>query len=480
MRRLAAFSPFLLPLALAGCMTPPDLGVRPEPLSATELDSSRSFDASSSAWPADGWWRAYADPQLDALINEALQNAPTMALAAARLRKADALLGKARASSVPSLKVDGGVSLNKPSSEVGIPVSSERRGYNDYGRIGLGLSWDLDFWGKNRALLAAATSEAEAASADAASARLLISTSVATAYADLAKAKVDRDILAVSITLREKRLALVRARVQQGMDSQSELADAEAAPAAARTELAQIDETIRLLRNRLAALVGAGPDRGLQIAMPEGSVPNAFGLPENLAAELLGRRPDLTAAKLRVDAAGHRIGVARAQFYPNINLLGLLGFEALGIGNLLSAGADNGAIGPAISLPIFDGGRRKAEFRGARADYDAAVALYDETLTQALREVADVAVSIDQLAIEIDHASTAAAASERAYALALAQYKAGASNYQSVLTIEDGLLARRRVLSSLRSRAFILDVALIKSLGGGYSSVEGSTGVRQK
>jgi NodT family efflux transporter outer membrane factor (OMF) lipoprotein len=451
---------------LSGCVTPPRLGTPPMAKPAASYATSASFAAPGSPWPADRWWTSYGDAQLDALIDEGLRNAPTMAQAAARLRRAEALIGAANAAALPSISADGSLTVSKPSTEDGIPVLPVRQGYHDYGRATLGFSWELDFWGKNRAAIAAATSDAEAARADAAAARLLVSVSIAATYADLARLYADRDVLADTLAVREKTLALVKARVEHGFDSDADLAQAEAGPPAARSDLAAADEAIGLTRNRLAALLGAGPDRGLAIARPANASLKSFGLPANLAAGLLGRRPDIVAAKWRAEAAAKRIKVARAQFYPNINLLGFIGFDALGIGNLLNAGSDVGGAGPAISLPIFDGGRRRANYRGARADYDAAVALYDETVTQAIREVADVAVGMRQLEDELKGAEEARLATERAYRLAELRYTAGAADYQSVLIVEDRLLARRRVVSALQSRAFILDIALVRSLGG--------------
>ena len=456
--------------ALAGCVLPPKLGPAPVAKPPADYATATSYAAPAAPWPADGWWHAYGDAQLDALIDEALVSAPTMAQAAARLRRAEALIGSANAATLPSISADGSLTVTKPSTEDGIPVLPQRQGYHDYGRATLGFSWELDFWGKNRAALAAATSDARAASADAAAARLLVSASVAATYADLARLYADRDVLAETVAIREKSLALVRARVEHGFDSDADLAQAEAGPPAARSELAQADEAIGLTRNRLAALLGAGPDRGLLINRPATPVLKAIGLPPQLAADLIGRRPDIVAARWRAEAAGKRIKVARAQFYPNVNLLAFVGFDALGLGNLLNSGSDVGAVGPAISLPLFDGGRRRANYRGASADYDAAVAAYDETVTQALQEVADVAVSSRQLGLELEGAQAALVATERAYRLAQLRYSSGAADYQSVLIVEDKLLVRRRVVSALQSRAFILDIALVRSLGGGFTN----------
>ncbi|MFB0871968.1 MULTISPECIES: efflux transporter outer membrane subunit [unclassified Sphingobium] len=452
---------------LAGCVTPPKLGPLPEVRTPKAYSGAESFSAGSTAWPGDGWWQAYGDPQLSALVEEALANAPTMAQAAARLRRAEAMVGSARVTLLPSVTADGSLTVSRPSANLGIPVTPERQGYQDYGRATLGFSWELDFWGKNRAAVAAVTSEAEAARADVAAARLIVSASVAATYADLVRLYRDRDVLEETLNVRQRSLDLVRARVQHGFDSDADLAQAEAGPPAARSELAQADEAIGLTRNRMAALLGAGPDRGLSIRRPTAPALKTFGLPPNLSADLLGRRPDIVAARWRVEAAGRRIKVARAQFYPNVNLLGLIGFEALGIGNLLNGGSDIGSAGPAMSLPIFDGGRRRANYRGARAEYDASVAMYDEVLTQALREVADAAVSSRRLVDEVAGADQAMAATERAYRLAQLRYREGAIDYQSVLIVEDRLLARRRIAAALQARGFILDVALVRSLGGG-------------
>ncbi len=452
---------------LAGCVTPPHLGPAPEVKAPATYRSTKTFAGANVAWPADNWWTAYGDAQLSSLIEEGLANAPTMAQASARLRRAEALVGAANAALLPSVSADGSLTVSKPSTNDGIPVTPERRGYNDSGRVSLGFSWELDFWGKNRAALAAATSDAEAARADAAAARLVVSASIAATYADLVRLYKDRDVLEETLRVREKSLELVRARVQHGFDSDADLAQAEAGPPAARSDLAQADEAIGLARNRLAALLGAGPDRGISIERPVTPALKAFGLPANLSVDLLGRRPDIVAARSRVEASAKRIKVAKAQFYPNVNLLGLIGFQSLGIGNLLNGGSDIGTAGPAISLPIFDGGRRRANYRGARADYDLSVATYDETLTQALREVADVTVSSRQLADEVAGADAALTATERAYRLAQLRYTGGATDYQSVLIVEERLLLRRRVAAALQSRSFVLDVALVRSLGGG-------------
>src|SRR6185312_2290547 len=233
-------------------------------------------------------------------------------------------------------------------------------------------------------------------------------------------------------------------------------------------DLDRIDGQIALARNQIAALLGKGPDRGLEVALPASPKLKAFGVPANLAANLIGRRPDVVAARLRATAAAKRIDAAHADFYPNINLTGYVGYQSFGIKDLISPASLIGQIGPAISLPIFDGGRIEGAYRGARAQYDEAVATYDQTLTTALREVADAVVNQRELAKELEHSRAALAASEDAYRVAQQRYGAGLSRYLDVLTSEDTLVVQRRTVADLQARAFTQDVALVRALGGGF------------
>jgi len=423
----------------------------------------------AAAWPADAWWKGYGDAQLDALVDEALTGSPTLAQAEARLRRAQALANQAKAAQLPSVSANGSVERAKQSYNYGIPADFVPQGYNDYGRLSLDFSWELDFWGKNRAAVAAATSEAKAAQADAAQARLMLSTSVAASYADLARLYAERDVAERSVALRQETLTLVSDRVTNGLDTRGELRQAEAGPPNARAELAAIDEQIAQTRNGLAALLGAGPDRGLAIARPSVANLKPFGLPANLAADLIGRRPDVVAAKWRAEAASKRIGQAKAAFYPNINLAAGIGVQALHLSDLFDSGSDIGSVGPAVSLPIFEGGRLKANLRAAEADRDGAVAAYDGAVTQALRDVADVAASERALNTRLAESRAALAANEDGFRIARLRYQGGLSTYQNVLIAELAVLAQRRVVADLESRALTLDVALVRALGGGFA-----------
>jgi NodT family efflux transporter outer membrane factor (OMF) lipoprotein len=214
--------------------------------------------------------------------------------------------------------------------------------------------------------------------------------------------------------------------------------------------------------------MGQGPERGRSIERPNLAWEAGFGLPGDLSTGLIGRRPDLAAARLRAEAAAQRIKVARADFYPSIRVSALIGVQSIGLDWLTRAGSDYGSVGPAISLPIFSGGRLRGALHGAEADYDAAVAAYDLTLVKALQEVADAAASSRALDARLANSREALAASDAAFGMALDRYRGGLAGYLDVLSAEDALIANRRAVAELETRAFSLDVALVKALGGGF------------
>ena len=469
MSRLAAPMSLAAALALSACASVPraDLA-KPKP--AATYATAQTFTAPAAAWPGDRWWAAYGDEQLDRLIDEALAGAPDIAAARARLERAQASVGVARADLLPTLEGRGSVAAAKQSYNTGIPPAFVPKGYNGIGQLTLNFNWELDFWGKNRKAVAAATSDARASQADLAEARLVLSTAIASAYADLDRLWAERDVAERNVQSRLETFDLVQRRVANGVDTQGELAEARAGPATTRADLAAIDEQIALTKDQLAALMGQGPDRGAAIARPASATLKAFGLPPSLAADLVGRRPDLTAARWRAEAQSSRIGVAKAQFYPNVNLAAFIGYQSLGLSQLFAAGSGVGQVGPAVTLPIFEGGRLRASLRGARADYEAAVASYDQTLTEALKEVADAAASERALGPRLSQSAEALAANEQAYRIARLRYEGGLANYQSVLLAEDAVLQSRRTVVDLQARAFSLDVQLVRALGGGYQT----------
>ncbi|WP_434632548.1 efflux transporter outer membrane subunit [Chromobacterium sp. CV08] len=454
---------------LGGCAALPDMGPAPQIKPLQQYQNTQSLPVAGDQWTDGQWWLKYRDTQLNRLMDEALSQAPDLAAARARVERAEGLAEQAGAARLPGVDLNASMSRAKQSYNNGMPVPS---GFANSARATLDFSYELDFWGKNRASVAAATSELTAARADAAQARLLLTASLAAGYADLARLFAERDAAAQALDVRVHTAALMRERQSQGMETLGSVRQAESREAAARADLAAADEGIALQRHSLAALIGAGPDRGLAIARPAAGLFREQKLPATLAAELLGRRPDLAAARLRAEAAARRIDVAEAQFYPNVNLTAFVGAQSLGLGLFDKAGSGIAGVGPAINLPIFRGGQLRGQYRAARGDYDAAVASYDATLGQALREVADAVASQAALTPQLEQRQAALSAADEAYRVSRDRYQGGLANYLDVLTAEDGVIASRRALADLQTRRFSLDVALIKALGGGYQHTE--------
>jgi NodT family efflux transporter outer membrane factor (OMF) lipoprotein len=387
----------------------------------------------------------------------------------ARVRRADAFAQQAGAARLPTLDVSASGAAAKQSYNNGIPPAFVPQGWNSTGNVHGALGFDLDLWGRNRAAYAAARSDADAAQLDYQQAALMLSTNIADAYADLARLVAERAVQQTALEVREQTQVLVGDRVASGLDTQAELKQASAAVPAARSDIAATEEQIGLTRNRLAALLGAGPDRGLAIDAPAVTI-MARGIPANVTTDLVSRRPDIAAALVRVEAEASRIKVARADFYPAVSLSAILGFQSLGLSNLFKGGSDYGSAGPAVSLPIFRGGALQGQYRSARAAYDEAVASYDRTVTDAYRAVADAVISQRALGVQLEQSRKSLADFEAAHAIARQRYEGGLSTFLDVLTAQDRTLQARRIVADLQSRAFTLDVALVRALGGGFTS----------
>jgi NodT family efflux transporter outer membrane factor (OMF) lipoprotein len=460
----------LIAAVLSGCA--PQLGPAPKLTPIASLAASQSLAAPADAWPADAWWTAYNDPQLNALEEQALAGAPDLAAAAARVRQAQAVIDQAAGFRLPSLSTNGSIQTSKQSLNEGFPDAFKSflpAGYHTQTRATADLNWTLDFFGAERARLAAATSAAEAAQAELAAARLQLSTDVAGAYAELARLYRDRDAAAEAVRVRGETLKLVGDRLRNGLETRGELAQAQGGVPAAQQEVDALDRQILVQRHAIAALLGQGPDAGLAIPRPATLAVRPFGLPPTVQVDLVGRRPDLVAARLRAEAAAKRVKAAKADFYPNISITGDYGLTSLGVEKFTST-PDSviGAIGPAIRLPIFNRASLDAAYKGRRGEYDEAVAAYNRTLAYALRDVADAAAGVQSIETQLADARQALSAAEEAYRVLQMRYSGGLTPYLSVLSAENTLITQRRVLADLEGQAAGLDVSLVRALGGGY------------
>lgn len=453
----------VLVLALSGCAL---MESGSEPVAA--LDGAKlGLTSQDTVWPETQWWQRYGDPQLNALLDEGLANNPSMSAAQARLAKANAAVGMARAPLLP--RVDANYTLTREhlSKDYIYPAPMGGSVVSD-NRLALDFSYELDFWGKNRSRLQAAVSQQAAAAADAQAARNLLAGALVRAYLNLQNAFAQRDVLNRVLAQRAEVLSLTQGRYTAGLDTQVEVKQAESSLAAGKVELTQTDTTLAQLRNQVAALAGAGPQRG-QSLQPVALTAPAGGVPANVPLDLLGHRPDVTAAKWRAEAARHAIDSARAEFYPNVNLAAFVGFQAMGTGNLLGADARMAGFGPAVTLPIFHGGELNANLAGRRADADLAVSDYNQTVLDAVHQVADALDGLRLLDQEKAQQRQAREAIDAAYDLAVKRYKAGMGNYISVLIAQTGVLTQARLDTDLRIRAYQLDASLANALGGGYA-----------
>lgn len=452
---------------LTACVSVPKTQTPAEARPLAQYTWERSFQAPASDWPTGEWWTSFNDRQLDRLIAEALANSPTLAQADALLRESRYRAKAAGSPLWPSISATAAAQDEKLTYNGIFPADVVPRGYNWMGRASLDLSWELDFWGRNRKALAAAVSQAKAAQADAASARLLLAVAVARSYAQLQGLAAQRGIADDLLRNRQTSESLVRRRVAQGLESTANLEQATARVRLAEAFVAEVDESARLTRHALAALLGAGPDRGLDVQFPGLAARRPLAIPADLKADLLGRKPEIVAARWRAESAAARVGVAKAAFYPNVNLLAFIGYESLGLEKLTNDGSDVGSVGAAIHLPVFEGGRIRAAYGEARAEYDLAVASYNEAVVQSLREIADAIQSLQSLKARLDATEEALARGTRAYDLARMRYEGGLSDYQAVLTAEDALLSTRNAENALRTRGYTLDIDLVRALGGG-------------
>ena len=459
-----------LAVLLAGCVDRGDWKPAPQ-LAPQSLGAARTLEGAqlnASAWPQDAWWHGYGDPQLDELVNEALQGSPSLTTAEARLRAAQARAVAARAARLPSTVVNAEATRQRYPENYLFPPPLAGSYVTD-ARAALDFSYDLDFWGKNRALQAAARSGVQAAEADRAAARLALAVAVVQAYVQLDLQYALLDVTRDQLKQQQTILDLTEQRVTAGLENTARVKQSEGQLALIRAGLAFVEGNVELARNQLADLTGAGPDRGQQLTRPQLSAPAAMALPSVLPAELLGRRPDVASARAQVEAASHEVKAAEADFYPNVNLTAFAGFQSLGLTQLFDASDRIVGAGAALSLPVFNRGALRGALYGRQAQVDASVAQYNQTLLDAVREVADVVANWRALDRETSEQQLALDDARRSYDLTADRYRAGLDNYLSVLSSQNQVFVAQALGAELQARRLTFSVDLVRALGGGYT-----------
>jgi NodT family efflux transporter outer membrane factor (OMF) lipoprotein len=414
------------------------------------------------------WWRAFGDDTLNQLEAQALQANPSLKRAQARLTGAQAAAQLAGASSGPLLAAQLNLTEQRYTANGAVPPPLAGS-VQSSGTAQLAASWEMDFFGKNQAALQAALGTERAAQADAQAARVLLAAQVAQTYFAWVGLVEQHAVANRMLAQRQAILQLVQDRFQAGLDTSLDLRQAEAALPEARLQLAQLDEQIALTKNALAALIGE-PNKPIALIPCAQAAVKPISLDSTITANLLGQRADVTAARWRAQAADQNVASARAQFYPNINLAAFAGLSSIGLDKLLQSGSQQWGVGPALSLPLFDGGRLRANLGGKTAERDAAVESYNSTVINAVHDVADQLISAQAVVAQRAEQALAAAAAEDAYTGAQQRFHSGLYNALQVLSSESAVLAQHRVAVDLTTRVLQNQVALARALGGGFSS----------
>ncbi|HET6555629.1 MAG TPA: efflux transporter outer membrane subunit [Dyella sp.] len=472
MRSSALSVAIALCLVLSGCVTSRGLHTTGTMTDAGSLKSGHSLadvQLSPAAWPSQDWWVSYGDPQLSALIEEALKNNPSLEQAQARARQAQAVADGVNGARQPQAKVDASIT--------GAYLSKKNPIYPEYvlgtfawSKSILGeFSWDLDLWGGKRAAWEAALGHSRAAQVEAYAARIELSVNVARAYVRLGYAFAQQDVAEAELKRATDSLDVTRKLVSGGLETpqQGHLADSQLA--GAQQQKVAADRAIDAARSSLSVLLGQGPDRGLAIGRPHMLDRGPAVLPDKLPVDLLGRRADLVAARWEIEAANKDVKAAKDEFLPNISLTAVAGFIAVGGStNVLQLPARQYAFGPALSLPLFDGGRRRAHLAVADAEYDAMVARYNGLLVSALNDVADQVSALSSVREQIVLEKRAVDDAQKSWDDAMLAYKGGLKGPLTPLTSRQQLLAAQQRLAALESEQIDISVRLVEALGGGF------------
>jgi NodT family efflux transporter outer membrane factor (OMF) lipoprotein len=420
-----------------------------------------------AAWPDESWWQAYRDPQLDSLVRDVLNGNPDLRVAAARVTQARGLAAMRYGATLPQLAADAGITRTYLDKEQISAALSGARTYWD-GSILLNASYDLDLWGARHSSLASELDAVKAGEAEERAAQLALATAAVQGYVQLSEQYALRDIAQANLEREQRILHIAQCRYSAGLGTRLEVDEGSTVLSDTLAQIETIEEAIALQSHQLAALAGKGPGAGERVTRPVLKLEGPVRVPESLPAELLGHRPDVVALRWRVESAAKEIEVAKAQFYPNINLVAFAGMSGLDIGRLLNGNSLSGGVGPAISLPVFNAGILRGNLRVQTASYDIAVESYNEVVIGALQEVADRIVSLRSLQRQLERTDEALESAQRAYNLAERGYRGGLVDYLNVLNAQAELLAEQRARALIVAQQLLVQAGLMKALGGGY------------
>lgn len=450
----------ILPLALGACAGTPEPALRTSDVPATW---DAPLTQAATAWPDTQWWLGFKSDELDGLIAKAQENNLDLAAAAARLVQAQGSAKTSSAALFPSLDLDGGAST-RDSFTNDAPVSSSNK--NTFS-LSAAASYEVDFWGKNRADAKAARLAVAASRYDEATVALTVTANVASSYFNVLSLRERIAIAQANLANLERVLTLVEAKAKAGIATPLELAQQRAAVASQRAVIPPLEQQEREALATLALLVGV-PPQGFTVAGTDLTVVAAPSVAPGLPSELLARRPDIASAEASLDASHASVTSARAAFYPSISLTGSAGFSSSALAALINPAAAAYNAAASLAQPVFDGRRLAGELQTAKGREAEEIASYRATVLNAFSEVSNTLGSLETLARQGNLQSENVRQSEIAFNIAEARYRAGVEDYISVLDTQRSLYSAQDSLAQNKLSHLQSLVALYQVLGGGW------------
>ncbi|OFA04568.1 efflux transporter outer membrane subunit [Duganella sp. HH101] len=457
-------------LAVTGCATVGSDFSAPKNVADASFRHLPQAGTNAAHLPAQ-WWTVFNDDTLNRLEQTALRDNPSIKAAAQRLVVALEQAGVSRASQQPSLSVSTSVSNSRTSAETsqGLALGGRSIKGNNY-TVGASLSYEVDLLGRVRRLVEASDAQALAAEADRDGVLLLLSSQVATTYWQLRGLDAEMAILNGALDTRRETEELVTARFNAGLSNELDVSRARIERANAQADLHEVQRQRNLLEHSLATLTGASPSAMLTAPKANAAVlPQPPAIPVGLPASLLAQRPDLAGSVANLRSANAQIGVAEGAFYPSLTLTSNFGYASESLRELGKGGSRQFSVGPlALSLPIFDGGRNKANLAISKARYEEAIANHESKLLTALREVEDALSDVQERQLQGEAQSVSQVAAARGYLVARARYERGVSTYLDVTDAQRSSLAADRAAVQINTQRLLAAVSVARALGAGW------------
>ncbi len=453
-------------LALAGCASiPPDTQQLPQQDLAT-VQLAADIHLASEGWPAAQWWRQFQDDQLDQLIDQALAASPNLAVANARIGSALSAFDAQHAERGPRVDLDANASRQRYSGNGLMPAPIGGNYYNEV-TVGVQAHYDLDWWGKHKAQIAASLGEVNARRAEYAMAEQMLAAEIARHYFSMQNGWARMDNLHALVALQQQLVLDKEKRIANGLGVSDDHLSAQTRLSLLQQQIALLETQVVTEREALRALLG-GDSSALASLQPRQAQALPHALPGKLGMELLARRPDLQASRWRVQASMSKIEAAQASFYPDIDLGASFGLDAIKLGKLLESGSRTLFIGPALSLPLFDSGRLQAQLAGARSERNELIADYNQNVFNVVRDVAQAGARVqgveNQLRLQQDNLR----ASEAQLRNANARLKQGLADRATQLNAEMTVRGQVDLGMQLQNQRQNAEISLSVALGGGY------------